>query len=266
MYSSLKEFELMLKATNVPDAYKIYSFLSTGNESVSNGAIQKESNRYSDWPDRSLASESEPDMFGRPKDFDPTIRRPVRKIPKVYNVPPPNFSVPPPPIPGRFSVPPPPINPCVFKPVEDAEDWISEYPEVEEEETMDRSVETPTHDYEIGFWFGVPMTTKSILKKADMEPMLSCNKTKRNVKYSEDVKVFFDKRRNSDNGYSDGNDRPKSCKIPERFPYRNFPSSDVIKALNEELDQLSRDMQSAMNKSKNRKKLRSNYQNLSYAV
>ena len=193
-----------------------------------------------------------------PKKFCPIIKRPERRSPKLFNVPPPNFSVPPPPIQVRFSVPPPPINPSGFKPVVvDTDEWIEEIPS---EESMARPVDKP-HDYEIGFWFGVPIEPKSILEKAKGQPLPSCRKTKRNVKFSDDTKVAFVKNCDDDYfGYKEC--RPTSCTIPEKYPYPNFPSADVIRALNQQPLQANRIPRFEAIRNKNLRQCTRNYQNL----
>jgi len=169
---------------------------------------------------RVLASRFQP-VSVRAMNICPAVVRPELKISPVLCAPPPNFSVPPPPIPVRFSVPPPPIHPCPTKPGNDHEGWIIDMPE--------DNVEVPT-DLEIGFWFGVPVETKSILKGSGKN---YDSEAKKMVRFSKVAKVFFRKRCGTDDENNSYNGRPKSCKIPERYSYPNYPSAEVIKALNQ---------------------------------
>lgn len=163
------------------------------------------------------------------KMFSPIIKRPELKVSEVLCAPPPNFSVPPPMIPVRFSVPPPPIHPCQFKPANSAQGWIIEMPE-------DDNVEVPTV-WEIGYWMGVPKTAKSILKNSDMD---DSSETTKNVKFAKEAKLYFRIQLNSDDDLNSAKERPKSCKIPERYPYPSYPSAEAIKGFNQELKQATK--------------------------
>jgi hypothetical protein len=180
----------------------------------------------------------------------------------VFNVPPPNFSVPPPPINLRekFTRPPPTTTPPPIPCHADLEEVPRNSPSPKLDEP---------HDFEIGYWFGVPMTPKSILKNPERFPDFS--KKEKKVRFCDAVTVVKARKAKSvdsdeDDLYCRYNNRPKSCKIPERFPYSNSPSRAVIRVLNQGRCGVNANKRMKQNENKYQKRSRVNPANLIVVV
>jgi hypothetical protein len=93
------------------------------------------------------------------------------------------------------------------------------------------SESSDSEDFEIGYWFGVPKTTKSILK---LESVKDLSKKEKKVQFSDVVKNIAGIKLDDE---EEKIELPKSSKTPERYPFNVIRSSDLLKVLNEEFNQ-----------------------------
>jgi hypothetical protein len=108
------------------------------------------------------------------------------------------------------------------------------------------SESSDSEDFEIGYWFGVPKTTKSILK---LESVKDLSKKEKKVQFSDVVKNIAGIKLDDE---EEKIELPKSSKTPERYPFNVIRSSDMLKVLNGEFNQKKKMENKNISKNKRR--------------
>lgn len=125
---------------------------------------------------------------------------------------------------AKFSMPPPPL----------AKKHIGPNPMcIIDMEGIDLDNVTEKKEFEIGYWFGVPITTRSILKTSSIKDLSKREKT---VKFSARNVYYNAKKFPSCDEEEDENEGalPMISKNPERYIYDIIRSPNVYKMINQE--------------------------------